>query len=308
MKRTKKLFNILLLLITAMLVYGLVTNYEDISTNIVKIIKKYNRKAIVIPTDTKYHRTYLYDTVSETDNFEPKNINDIKKIYYTVLNNGWKSFTFYCDEEYTSCIDDVKKVANSKNDEFISTINNYVSPFNAYKKYNTAITGEDMVQLSVEKLYTDEEINRINNIMDGFLTRNKIDSENVTKSDIKKIHDYIINNVTYDEEYEDSNVITESNKATGALFNKKALCSGYSDAFALFMDKINVPNFEVTSAEHQWNAIYFDNKWYHIDTTWDDDEINKFNTTNFFLINTKELLLKDKKEHNFSTDIFLEFK
>ncbi len=308
MKRTKTLLNILLLLITAILVYSLITNYDTVSDTIVKIIKKYNRKAIVIPDNTKYHRTYLYDTVSETDNFEPKNIDDIKKIYYTVLNNGWKSFTFYCDEDYTTCINDVKKVANSKNDEFISTINNYVSPFNAYKKYNTAIIDGDMIQLTVDKLYTDEEIDKLNNIMDNFLTRNKIDSENVTKNDIKKIHDYIIKNVTYDEEYEESNEITKSNKATGALFDKKALCSGYSDAFALFMDKINIPNFEVTSEDHQWNAIYFDNKWYHIDTTWDDDEINSLNTTNFFLINTKELLSKDKKEHNFSTDIFLEFK
>ncbi len=308
MKRTKTLLNILLLLITAILVYSLITNYDTVSDTIVKIIKKYNRKAIVIPDNTRYHRTYLYDTVSETDNFEPKNIDDIKKIYYTVLNNGWKSFTFYCDEDYTTCINDVKKIANSKNDEFISTINNYVSPFNAYKKYNTTIIDGDMVQLSIDKLYTDEEIDRLNNIMDNFLTRNKIDSENVTKNDIKKIHDYIIKNVTYDEEYEESNEITESNKATGALFDKKALCSGYSDAFALFMDKINIPNFEVTSEDHQWNAIFFDNKWYHIDTTWDDDEINSLNTTNFFLINTKELLSKDKKEHNFSTDIFLEFK
>ena len=129
-----------------------------------------------------------------------------------------------------------------------------------------------------------------------------------TKNDIKKIHDYIIKNTTYDDEYEQSNEITESNKATGALIHKKALCSGYSDAFALFMDKINIPNFEVTSEEHEWNAIYFNNKWYHVDTTWDDDETNKYNTSNFFLINTNELLLKDKKEHNFDKEIFLEFK
>ena len=308
MRRTKVLKNILLLLITAIFAYSVFTNYEEVSTTIVKVIKKYSRKSIVIPKETRYHRTYLYDTVSETNNFEPKNIDDIKKIYYTVLNNGWMSFTFYCDDDYPTCIDDVKKVANSSNDEFISTINCYVSPFNSYRKYNTTIIDGDQIQLSVERLYTDEEIERINNIVDKFLERNKINSENVTKNDIKKIHDYIIKNTTYDEEYEQSNEITESNKATGALFNKKALCSGYSDTFAIFMDKINIPNFEVTSEEHEWNAIYFNNKWYHVDTTWDDDEINSFNTTNFFIISTKELLLKDKKEHSFDKKIFLEFK
>ncbi len=308
MKRTRLLVSILLLLISAFAFYYVIKNYEEVSTTIVKVIKKYGRKAIVIPEDSKYHRTYLYKTVSETDDFEPKNIDDIKKIYYTVLNNGWLSFTFYCDEDYTECVNDVKKVANSQYDEFISIINNYVSPFNSYKKYNTAIIDEYKIQLSIEKLYTDEEIEKINKILDRFLERNKINAENITKNDIKKIHDYIIKNTTYDEEYEQNNKITESNKATGVLFNKKALCSGYSDTFALFMDKINIPNFEVTSEEHEWNAIYFKNKWYHVDTTWDDDELNSFNTTNFFLIGTKELLLKDKKDHNFDKNIFLEFK
>lgn len=308
MRRTKVLVKILLLLIFAFVIYGFAENYKGVTTTIVKIVKKYSRKAIVIPTDTKHHRTYLYDTVSETDNFEPRSIDDIKKIYYTVLNNGWLSFTFYCDDEYVTCIDDVKKVANSQNDQFISTINAYVNPFNSYRKYNTTIVDGYKIELSVEKLYTDEEIEKLEKIIDSFLIRNRISSETVTKNDIKKIHDYIIKNTTYDDEYEQSNEITESNKATGALIHKKALCSGYSDAFALFMDKINIPNFEVTSEEHEWNAIYFNNKWYHVDTTWDDDETNKYNTSNFFLINTNELLLKDKKEHNFDKEIFLEFK
>jgi hypothetical protein len=283
-------------------------NYEEVSTYIVKVIKKYSRKAVVIPESSLYHRTYTFKTVSETNNFEPRSKEDIKKIYYTVLNNGWSSFRFYCDEEYPDCVKDVKEIANSQFNEYISIINNYVSPYNSYKKYNTTIIDGDEILLSVDKLYTDEEIERLNSIIDKYLAKNNITPDNVTKTEIKKIHDYIIKNVSYDEEYEQSNEITESNKATGALFNKKALCSGYSDTFAIFMDKLNVPNFEVTSEEHEWNAIYLNNKWYHIDTTWDDDETNMLNTTNFFLINTKELLLKDKKEHNFKKDIFLEFK
>jgi hypothetical protein len=263
---------------------------------------------VIIPQEVFNQNNYDFDTVETTTNFEPHDVSDLRKIYYTVLNNGWSSFTFYCSDEYPSCINDVKTIANSQNDEFISTINSYVSPYNSYKKYNTTIINGEQIQLTVEKLYTEEEIERIEKILNEFLIKNKIDSNNVTKSDLKKIHDYIIKNVSYDEEYEKTMEITEANKATGALFDKKALCSGYSDVFALFMDKINIPNFEVTSEEHEWNAIYYNNKWYHIDTTWDDDEVNNFNTTNFFLVTTKELLSKDKKEHNFRTDIFLEFK
>ncbi len=308
MKRTRVLSSILLLLISAFLFYYVIQNYEQVSTTIVKVIKKYGRKAVVIPENSVYHRTYLFDTVSETDDFDPKNIEDIKKIYYTVLNNGWESFRFYCNDDYPNCVNDVKQIANSQFNEYISTINNYVSPYNSYRRYNTTIIDGEEILLTVEKLYTEEEIEQLNNIIDKYLREKKITAQNVTKDDIKKIHDYIIKRTTYDEEYEQSNEITESNKATGALINKKALCSGYSDAFAIFMDKLNIPNFEVTSEEHEWNAIYFNNKWYHIDTTWDDDETNMLNTSNFFLISTKELLLKDKKEHNFDKNIFLEFK
>lgn len=308
MKRTRRLISILLLLISAFLLYGVVKNYEEVSTTIVKVIKKYGRKAVVIPETSVYHRTYLFDTVSETDDFEPKNIEDIKKIYYTVLNNGWTSFRFYCEDDYKECVDDVKEIANSQFNEYISTINNYVSPYNSYRRFNTTIIDGEEILLNVEKLYNEEEIEKLNSIIDKFLNKNNINSKNVTKEDIKKIHDYIIKIATYDEEYEQSNEITESNKATGVLINKKALCSGYSDTFALFMDKLNIPNFEVTSEEHEWNAIYYNNKWYHVDTTWDDDETNPLNTSNFFMINTKELLLKDKKEHAFDKNIFLEFK
>ena len=41
------------------------------------------------------------------------------------------------------------------------------------------------------------------------------------------------------------------------------------------MDILNIPNFKVSSKEHIWNVIYYNNAWYHIDVTWDDDEINK---------------------------------
>ena len=71
---------------------------------------------------------------------------------------------------------------------------------------------------------------------------------------------------------------------------------------------MNVPNFKVNSEEHEWNVVYFNNKWSHIDVTWDDDEVNKNNNRNFFMITTNDLLKKDKKEHNFDQSLYLELK
>ena len=308
MKRTKILSTILVILLFAIVTYYIVVNYEEISTDIATIVKKFKTKTVVIPNYTKNHRYYVFKAVNETNNFKPQNKDDIKDIYYTVLNNGWDSFTFYCPPSYEKCIDDVKEIAQSDENSYITLINNYVSPFNIYKKYNTLIIDENEINLTVEKLYTDDEIKEINKIVDDYLEKNKISSKNVTVNTIKKIHDYLIKNITYDVNYKKDNKVTDSNKATGALFKGVALCSGYSDSFAIFLDKLNVPNFRVTTEEHEWNAIYFDNKWSHIDITWDDDEINKNNNRNFFMITTKDLLKKDKKEHNFNSDLFVELR
>ena len=308
MKSTRRLLAILFLLISLMAFYYTINNYEKVTSIVNNIVRKYSKNNVIVPKESYNHRVYLYKTVSETDNFEPHSIDDIKKIYYTVLNNGWDTFTFYCPYEYKSCVDDVKMIANSTHDTFISLINNYVSPLNSYKRYNTVIIDDNKVVLTIEKLYTDEEIKELNNYLDESFKVNSFNTTKATKKDIEKIHDFLIDKRTYDVNYEKTSEITDSNKATGALFNGIALCSGYSDAFGLFLDRINVPNFKINSDEHEWTMVYYDNEWKHIDITWDDDEVNKNNNRNFFLINTAELFKKDTEEHNFNNNTYLEIK
>ena len=306
MKRTKILTSIILVLISLIVLVVVTYKREIISDYIVKIVKKVSQKNIIIPEESYNHRSYDYKSVSETDNFKPKDLEELKNVYYTFLNNGWNNFTFYCDVNYDNCKDDAEMLLDDQ--EYLSFLNNYVSPFNSYIKFHTVITGNDQITLTVEKLYNDQEIKQINEIVDKFITDNNLSDDLVTKSDIKLIHDYLIENVTYDDENADKDELVDSNKASGALVNKVALCSGYTDAFAIFMDKLGVPNFNISTDDHVWNVIYFDGKWRHIDVTWDDDEVNKNNNYNFYMINTDELLEKDKESHNFNQDLYLELK
>ena len=293
-------------LITIMIAYFAYTNYENISSYVVKNIKKYTKEAVIVPKETFNHRIYEYKSVHETDNFEPKNIEELKDIYYTVLNNGWKTFTFYCPTEYENCLNDVKAIANGEEDNYITLINNYVSPYNSYRKYNTSIL-DDQVTLKVDKIYTDDDIKKLNNLIDTYISV-AVNKSNIKLSDIEQIHDYLLRKITYDTKYQITDEITDTNKATGALINGTSLCSGYTDTFAIFLDKLNIPNFRINSEEHEWNVIYFNNKWSHIDLTWDDDEINPNNNRNFFMISTSELLKKDKKDHTFNVNHYLELK
>ncbi len=308
MTRTKKLFLIFILLLISFISYLFYIKRDKVFELFNSFISNFTENKVIVPYDqTVYHLDYNFKTVKETDNFKPSNIEDIKNIYYTVLNNGWIDFTFYCPKSYVNCVDDVRQIANSN--EYITKLNGYVSPFNSYKKYNTYITNNTEIYLKVDKLYNENEIMQINIEIDRIFNQLGISKNANQKDNIKKIHDYLIQNINYDEEYDDSQKDTTlSNKANGALFYKTALCSGYTDTFALMLDRLNIPNFKISNDEHVWNVVYADNKWLHIDITWDDDEVNKNNYYNFYLINTAELKEKDVEKHTFNEDFYLELK
>lgn len=315
MSRTRYLTSILIILILLMTLYYIVNNKEKTSDIIYNYILRLNQKKVIIPDKSNNHRSYLFKTLTETNDFVAKNEDDFKKIYYTILNNGWDTFTFQCDLNYKDCFEDNSEFIKS---DYMLLINNYVSPYNKQMIIKTeGIRNE--ITVKVTKIYKNDEITKLKNKISEVLKKYNITKETFTEKDLERIHDYIINNTKYDDDfakeaenfdnYNNMEDITPS-KATGALFNKKAVCSGYTDAFALFLDELKVPNFKVESMsrKHVWNVIYYNKKWSHVDLTWDDDEVNKNNNRNFYMINTKTLLKKDSKEHNFDTDLYLELK
>ena len=297
--------NIVYILIFLNIAYIFAFRHEQILNYINDKVTHMKANNVIIPQEVFNQNNYDFDSVETTNDFEPKDISDLRKIYYTVLNNGWTSFTFYCPKEYETCLDDVESLGNSS--DYLTLINNYVSPYNAYKKYNTLINGDE-VYLSIEKLYTSEQILELQEFVDKAINDLNINIGNPTVDDIRKIHDFLIDKISYDTDFEKNNTEEISNNAYGAIKNGLALCSGYTDTFNIFLDKLNIPNFKVTTEKHVWTAIYFDNKWSHIDVTWDDDETHKNNNYNFFMINTEDLLKKDKEEHSFNQEEILEFK
>ncbi len=304
MKLRRVLLRIVYLLVFVILGVFVYRNRSQIETTIYTTVQNVVKEKLVIPEKIENNRTYDFATVHSTNNFEPHNIQDIKDIYFTVLNNGWDSFTFYCPNDYTTCIDDVLSIANKST--YLEIINYYVSPYNNYSFYNTTVSTNGEIYLTIDKVYSKGEIDYLKNYIDETLVKLGINTSNPTKNDLKKIHDYLINDITYDESYTESDLNSNSNNAYGAITKHTAICSGYTDIYALFLDRLNVKNFKLPSERHIWNYVYFDNNWYHIDLTWDDDEVNKNNTSNFFMINTKKLKEFDNKKHEFKTDLFLE--
>ena len=292
-----------------MIISGLILNYKNDLISLCSDVIDYFTKNEIIFTKNEYFREYDFEFVQNTVNFEPTSEKDIINIFYTAMNSGMDSFIFYCPDEYVSCTDDISKLANDQ--VKLSHINNYVHPYNSFKHIETQYSSSGEVTLTFNRSYTDEEIEAINLKVDEIY--NLIINE--TSTDIEKIrtiHDYIINNSVYDSERSEKNIINyKSDIAYGPLLQGFGICGGYSDAMQLFLEKLGIKNYKVSSESHVWNAVYLDGFWYHLDLTWDDPvTTDKSNILNhdYFLITSTQLLTKELTEHNYNQDVYLELK
>lgn len=265
-----------------------------------------NKNEIVLHEPNEYKRNFSYIKFNYSDDFIPNNKDELLNIYFNVLNNGWEQFMFYCPEQYTTCLDDVRQV--SSDNITLSNLNGYTHPFNNFKTLDTTITTFGEITINVNKIYNNKEIETLNNKIIELNETLKLEHLN-DREKIVKIHNYIITNTKYDtQRAENKTSIYSSDKAYGTLIEGFAVCSGYSDALALFLDYFSIPNIKISSHEHVWNLVYIENAWLHVDLTWDDNDDSAIPRTNFLLINTEQLLSIDPNEHAFDNNFFIEAK
>ena len=269
-------------------------------------------KNVSLPSANSFYSNTDFEFVKRTDDFHLKNYQNILDVIYTVLDNGTDEFSFYCDDSYKECMDDFNKV--SKDQVLLSTINNMVSPYNSYQRIYFRVSSYGKITMKTDKLYSSDEIDKVNKKIDEFILNNINNEMNIVDK-IKSFHDYLINNSVYDKESADiienggDTSFTNSHKATGPLIYGKSLCSGYSDAMKLYLDKLGVTNYKISNSRHIWNLVYVNDSWYHLDLTWDDPITTTGENVllhKFFLIDTDTLLKLDSTEHNFNPDYYPE--
>ena len=303
MIKIKNCISILVLLVVVFCIY---LNKDNIYTEIKSISNA--KKEVVIKEGNAYKKDYDFLYVKQMKSYTPRNKKDLINIFYSVLNQGWEKFTFYCP---STCIADVEEI--SDNEILLSNINNYVSPFNSFSTIKTLYDDTGVVTLVVTTQYTKEETKRLEKDIDKIITSLELDSLSEEEK-IQKIHDYIIDNTRYDtEKIENKTSIYDSSRIQGVLYDHYAICSGYSDTMAVFLDKLNIPNYKISSETHVWNAVYLNGSWLHLDLTWDDPVTTSGKdilSHEYFLITDNELLLKHEssKDHQFDYNIYLEFK
>jgi hypothetical protein len=276
----------------------------------------YNKDATISINRNEYAKGVDYEFVQITSDFVAKDLSHLSNIFYTILDSGEEEFFFYCADEYKSCEDDINKYIIKDNENgILSQINSFVHPYNSYKSVKIGTNNFDKITVTVNKQYSADNIKYINDeienikaqiIKDGMSERNKI----------LAFHDYIINRTKYDKEREekmDDPLFKDSitHTAYGLLETGTALCGGYTDIMAIYLNQLGLKNINISGNRHIWNLVYFDNQWVHIDVTWDDPYTTSGEQLllhDYFLVSTAKLQANDALDHKYDTTVFAEAK
>ncbi len=145
---------------------------------------------------------------------------------------------------------------------FKTTYNVYIAPEDGKTYFSDGFNSEQQVMIAKQKI--EQERDYIKNKLTGN-----------TYNDIKIIHDYLVDNLEYDEGNKSKGTYT----LYGALVEHRCVCEGYTRAFKYLADLAGIKcvllqgtatNTQGKTEKHAWNAVQLKGNWYLIDTTWDD--------------------------------------
>lgn len=111
------------------------------------------------------------------------------------------------------------------------------------------------------------------------------------------IHDRLALYAAYDTELKNYG-------ADDLFLEGKAVCQGYANAFYALASRAGIPVGFVSSEKikHIWNAVCINDKWYHVDVTWDDPVADRFGNVrhDYFLKSNDALLELDPDRDDFT--------
>lgn len=79
----------------------------------------------------------------------------------------------------------------------------------------------------------------------------------------KAAHDIVCDQVIYKDG-------TYSQSAYSAVIEGMTVCAGYTKLYSILTNAAGLETVSVTSATHGWNRTKLGDRWYNVDTTWDD--------------------------------------
>lgn len=258
-----------------------------------------DRLKILISDDKETQDTFNYSSQTSESKFFYKQLNDFEKKIYNGLQENKENmmsgtYTINFGNAFSSVL------AKENGGEILGDY--YQAAVEAFTHDNA-----DLFYLNVNKMYlnieTTKKITKTtynvyispksgeNYFADGFTSQEQVknamiqieqERDNVISrlsgnqyNDIVKIHDYLVDNVEYDENYNSIGIYS----VYGALVKKLAVCEGYAKTFKYLLNSAGIEceliqgtatNSSGKTESHAWNAVNLDGNWYFVDATWDD--------------------------------------
>lgn len=251
------------------------------------IEEKYNFKEV---TNNKYYYNQLNDNAKLIYESIENNLNNMTSgIYQINLPNEVANVLKYPDGEnmlhknFQSAWD---ALSLDRMDIFFIdiskiTLNIKKTTYGSSVSYSLTISPQNERGYLEDGLANEESVNnmliKINNSKNNIINNVNGDTYNT----ILKVHDWIIENLEYSFETQNRNVYN----LYGALVENSAVCEGYAEAFKYILDELEIPcilvsgtaiNSNGETENHAWNYVQLHEKWYAIDTTWDDPIVEGF--------------------------------
>lgn len=184
------------------------------------------------------------------------------------------------EREYTSVQQDYayeSKITPTRNNSFNNFAINNVSR-------TLQVTTSDQLVYALEKglrpvCVAGSKAEKMYNLAKGVL-RNIISDDMDTITKVKAIYDWLVLNVEYDNLAADDSQIASVWKKYDAWYlegvfnNHKAVCDGIAKAFIVLCQIENIPAIRVDGNSHAWNKVYIDGKWYGVDATHGNLQVN----------------------------------
>lgn len=248
----------------------------------------------------------VFDFLEPLDTVE--SLNDFTKYVEKQLEDGTEEFDIYAKNLSESEI----KGVNRKLDGFFGVVKTYAiirKRSDGTMKIHVKLLRSDNWWV-YKKLVEKKEITFPNSQTQQMYAKAEEILHSLIKegmSDMEKeqnIHDYIVKNCVYAEEYVNDHTKNSANaeqdnvyKAYGVLIEKKAVCNGYSEAMYLLLSAAGLQCKMVVGTadgqDHAWNEVKVDGEWYQVDATWDDPTPDQKDVVQYLYFNLTDRQLED---------------
>ena len=151
-----------------------------------------------------------------------------------------------------------------------------------------------------------QQITTFNNKTKEILKQIPVNASNIEKEKI--IHDYIINNVEYDNDilnqsFNFGDTLPSAFNVYGAICEGEAVCEGYAKTFQYLCYGVGINATQVVgtsmNVNHMWNAVRIESAWYQVDVTWDDTSSNELPYYGYYNLTTSEI----RKDHTINSTV-----